>query len=51
MAFTNKSAMLVLPQRLKPVLIGAENAGINACSTLARTKQLRPVASMTTGVR
>jgi hypothetical protein len=35
MAFTNKSAMLVLPQRLKPVLIGAENAGINACSTLA----------------
>jgi hypothetical protein len=33
------STVGVLPQRLKPLLIEAETAGINACSTPARTQQ------------
>ena len=46
------SSSEALPQRLKPVLIEPETAGINACSTPARTQQdWELVASTSTGVR
>ena len=46
------STVGVLPQRLKPVSIEAETAGINACSTPIRTQQSwNLVAIARTGVR
>lgn len=39
-ALTLVSSWALLPQRLKPVLIQTETAGLKACSTLPKTQQI-----------